>query len=32
VEWWKAKVTREELERRHADIVARHGEWTYDIP
>jgi 2-polyprenyl-3-methyl-5-hydroxy-6-metoxy-1,4-benzoquinol methylase len=26
------KVTREELERRHADIVARHGEWTYDIP
>jgi SAM-dependent methyltransferase len=25
-------VTREELERRHADIVAEHGEWTYDIP
>jgi SAM-dependent methyltransferase len=25
-------VTREELERRHAEIVARHGEWTYDIP
>ena len=25
-------MTRDELERRHADIVARHGEWTYDIP
>jgi hypothetical protein len=25
-------MTRDELERRHAEIVARHGEWTYDIP
>jgi SAM-dependent methyltransferase len=25
-------VIREELERRHAEIVARHGEWTHDIP
>jgi SAM-dependent methyltransferase len=25
-------VTREELERRHAEIVATYGEWTHDIP
>jgi SAM-dependent methyltransferase len=25
-------MTRDELERRHGEIVARHGEWTYDIP
>jgi hypothetical protein len=25
-------MTREEIEARHAEIVATHGEWSYDIP
>ena len=25
-------MTREEIEARHAEIVAQHGEWTYDLP
>jgi SAM-dependent methyltransferase len=25
-------MEREEIEARHAEIVARHGEWSYDIP
>jgi SAM-dependent methyltransferase len=25
-------MEREEIEARHAEIVARHGEWSYDMP